>query len=122
MGSSGGGGGNPSLMMQAASPMAGIPIAGQGGGVGNPFEYGYFQNFLPDAPAAGQPMQSATGLTSDMMQYRAPQSGQMAPSNADLMRNELAALQAKMAAMQQKPAEQKPREPVWEQYYAGGNS
>ena len=82
MGSGGGGGsGNPALLMQNANPMQGLPIAGQGGGVGNPLEYGKFQSFLPDIPAEGR-APSATGLRPDMFEYKSP-TGVLPPGEAN---------------------------------------
>ena len=73
MSSSGDSGGNPSALLQGGTPMPGLPIAGQGGGaVSDPFNYGQFQNFLPDATAEGQPPNLAKGLTPDMFKYRSP--------------------------------------------------
>lgn len=71
MGSSGGGGGNPQALMGNSTPMKGLPIAGEGGGVGDPREYGTFQSFLPDVQAEG-PNPMATGLRPDMFQYKKP--------------------------------------------------
>jgi len=98
----GGGGGNPALLMQNARPMQGLPVAGQGGGIGSPYEYGKFQNFLPDVKAEG-PNDMATGLRPEMFEYRSP-SGVVQQSNSDTqiaeLRNSLAALQAAQAAQQ----------------------
>jgi hypothetical protein len=92
----GGGGGNPQALYQNAAPMKNLPIAGEGGGVGSPWEYGQFQNFLPDIKAEGQnPM--ATGLRPDMFKYKSP-SGVVAESDTGNqikeLRDALAALQA----------------------------
>lgn len=106
MGSSGGGDSGAGMMalMQQGTPMPGLPIAGQGPSV-NPFEYGKFQNFLPDIQAEGEnPM--ATGLRPDMFKYRSP-SGVVQESNADAqigdLRNQLAALQASQQAQPANP-------------------
>ena len=126
MGSSGGGGGggNPQALMQQAAPMANIPIAGAPGNNVTPQNYGNFQSFLPDIPAAGGgPAPSATGLTNEMFTYKSPQ-GDVAPNEADALRNEIAKLMAAQAA---KPAEAaapaQPQRYPWQddQYYAGGN-
>src|SRR4029077_17816331 len=94
MGSSGGGEGNPMFLSQGGTPIPGLPIAGQGAPNDNPQAFGKFQNFLPDLPAAGGgPAPSATGLTSDMLQYRAPGTGSAAGGINDL-RGQLAALLA----------------------------
>ena len=104
MGSGGGGGGNAGMMalMNQGRPMPGLPIAGQGGGIGNAYEYGKFQNFLPDVKAEG-PNDMATGLRPEMFEYRSP-SGVVQQSNSDTqiaeLRNSLAALQAAQAAQQ----------------------
>jgi hypothetical protein len=82
--SSGGGSGSDiaSLiaMQQAAQPMAGLPIAGKDSATGDPYDYGKFQNFLPDVKATG-PNDSATGLRPDMFTYRGPD-GASASRNA----------------------------------------
>ena len=102
MGSSGGGDSGMGLMalMNQGKPMPGLPIAGQGPGT-NAFEYGQFQNFLPDPVAEGEnPM--ATGLRPDMFKYRSPGgvvaggAGAGGGGSDDIqgLRNELAALQA----------------------------
>ena len=71
MGSSGGGSGNPALLAQAGVPMPGLPVAGKDSNIGDPYNYGKFQNFLPDIPAEGR-APSATGLRPDMFKYRSP--------------------------------------------------
>ncbi len=76
MASSGGGGGAGDFaslvaMAQAAQPMANLPIAGSDSATGDPYNYGQFQNFLPDAKATGQ-NDVATGLRPDMFRYRKP--------------------------------------------------
>lgn len=87
MGSGGGGGGNPAALSQQSAPMAGLPIAGGAGGDIDPFDYGFFQNFLPNIPAEGKgPAPSATGLTAEMFKYLSP-SG----NSPDAMKNQLAA-------------------------------
>jgi len=92
----GGGGGNPALLMQNAAPMQGLPVAGKDSTIGSPYEYGKFQNFLPDIPAEG-PAPSATGLRPDMFQYRSP-SGVVAQSDVgnqiQQLRDALAKLQS----------------------------
>lgn len=98
MGSSGGGSGNPMYLSQGGTPMPGLPIAGQGAPNDNPRTYGSFQGFLPDLPAAGQgPAPSARGLTSEMLQYKSPQ-GVVAPNEVDSLRQQLAALQARVGS------------------------
>ena len=67
----GGGGGNPALLMQNADPMGGLHIAGKDSTIGSPFDYGKFQNFLPDIKADG-PNDMATGLRPDMFEYKSP--------------------------------------------------
>jgi hypothetical protein len=86
------------FLSQGGVPMPGIPIAGQGASNDNPQNYGKFQNFLPDIPPAGQgPAPSARGLTSEMFQYKSPQ-GQVAPSDIDSLRQQLAALQSQVSS------------------------
>lgn len=75
MGSSGDSGGNPSALYQNAAPMDGLPIAGKDSTIGDPFDYGKFQNFLPDLPSDGSKAPSATGLTADMLQFKSPRGG-----------------------------------------------
>ena len=91
MGSSGGGSGNPALLMQNASPMPGLPVAGSDNATGDPYEYGRFQNFLPDIPAEGR-APSAEGLRPDMFQYKSPK-GVIDPQVQGL-RDELAKLKS----------------------------
>jgi hypothetical protein len=76
MGSSGGGDGGLSslLMMQQGTPMPGLPVAGSANATGDPYEYGQFQNFLPDVKSEG-PNDMATGLRPDMFQYKKPNPG-----------------------------------------------
>jgi hypothetical protein len=77
MASSGGssdGGIGALLAMQAAQPMPGLPVAGKDSATGDPYEYGQFQNFLPDVKATGQ-NDVATGLRPDMFAYRKPNPG-----------------------------------------------
>ena len=94
MGSSGGGSGNPMYLSQGGTPIPGLPIAGQGAPNDNPQAFGKFQNFLPDLPAAGGgPAPSATGLTNEMLQYRAPDAGS-ASGEINNLRGQLAALLA----------------------------
>ena len=117
MGSSGGSA-NPMYLSQGGNPMPNLPIAGQGAPNDNPRNFGQFQEFLPQIspqgssgyqimPAGQGPNPSATGLTSEMFQYRSPQ-GAVAPgggggggsgggANAgdiDSLRQQVAALQA----------------------------
>lgn len=97
MGSSGGGGGGGAGMMALMNqgrPMPGLPIAGSGANI-DPYDYGKFQNFLPDIKAEGQ-NDMATGLRPDMFTYRSP-SGKVDPGMGDQiqgLRDQLAALQA----------------------------
>jgi hypothetical protein len=95
MGSSGGGdsSGLSALIAQrgAATPMPGLPVAGKDSTIGDPHEYGTFQNFLPDIQAEG-PNPSATGLRPEMFEYKKPQ-GVVDPEIQSL-RNELASLKA----------------------------
>jgi hypothetical protein len=108
MGSSGGGSGNPMYLSQGGTPIPGLPIAGQGVPNDNPRNLGQFQEFLPTiqppgGTAGGYTVPSnaetraaplATGLKSEMFQYRSP-NGAIAPSEIDSLRQQLAALQAK---------------------------
>jgi hypothetical protein len=121
MASSGGGSGNPMYLSQGGVPMPGLPIAGQGAPNDNPRNFGAFQEFLPEVSPAGRPGYQilpagqgraplATGLTSEMFQYRSPQgavapgggggggggggSGGASSSDIDSMKQQLAALQA----------------------------
>jgi hypothetical protein len=100
MGSSGGGGSSdPSALYKTAAPMGDLPIAGKDSTIGNPFEYGQFQSFLPEIKAEGQ-NDMATGLRPDMFKYRSPTGvaaengagGDSGSGGADAMRNVLAAL------------------------------
>lgn len=103
MGSSKGGGGNPAALSMAAAPMPGLPIAGKDSTIGNPFEYGKFQNFLPDIPAAGEgPAPSATGLTKEMFLYRSP-SG-VVEKSAGPGADEISSLRDALAKMQEENA------------------
>lgn len=82
MGSDGGGGGNPQALYQNAAPMQGLPIVGKdSSAVGNPYDYGKFQNFLPDAGSDGK-YPVARGLSPDMFTYKSP-SGTVAPGVGD---------------------------------------
>jgi hypothetical protein len=81
--------------------MPGLPIAGADSTVGNPFEYGKFQSFLPDlAPEGRNPM--ATGLRPEMLQYEAPSGDMQQSSSSDaavqVLRDELARALARPAA------------------------
>jgi hypothetical protein len=71
MGSGGGGGGNPALLTQNAAPMGGLPIAGKDSNIGDPYDYGKFQSFLPNPNPDGSAT-LARGLTPDMFQYKSP--------------------------------------------------
>lgn len=80
----GGSGGDAPYVPPNATPISGVPIAGQGGTAGggsnvNPYDYGRYQSFLPDIPAEGA-APSAGGLTSDMFRYEAP-SESLAPGS-----------------------------------------
>ena len=92
----GGGGGNPAALYMNSKPMEGLPIAGKDSTIGSPFEYGKFQNFLPDVKAEG-PNDMATGLRPEMFKYRSP-SGVVAESDTGnqigQLRDALAKLQA----------------------------
>lgn len=102
MGSSGGGDGGMGMMslMGQGTPMPGLPIAGQGGGV-NPREYGMFQNFLPEPLEEGQnPM--ATGLRPDMLKFRSPNGVEAAGSGGGAGGNlagEIEALRGELAKL-----------------------
>jgi hypothetical protein len=61
-------------MMQQGTPMPGLPVAGSANATGDPYEYGQFQNFLPDVKSEG-PNDMATGLRPDMFQYKKPNPG-----------------------------------------------
>lgn len=109
MGSSGGGPGNPAFLSQGGRPIPGLPIAGQGAPNDNPQNYGKFQEFLPTIQPPGgtaggytipsnaetRSAPSATGLKSEMFQYRSP-SGAVAPSDVDSLRQQLASLQSQV--------------------------
>jgi len=71
MGSGGGGGGDPSALQRTAAPAPGLPISGKDSTIGDPFDYGKFQSFLPNAPSEG-PADTATGLKAPMFDYRSP--------------------------------------------------
>lgn len=110
MGSSGGSA-NPAYLSQGGTPMPNLPIAGQGAPNDNPRNFGQFQEFLPTVQQPGgtaggytipsnaetRAAPSATGLKSEMFQYRSPQ-GAMAPNDADALRAQLAALQARVGS------------------------
>jgi hypothetical protein len=49
----------------------GLPVAGKDSTIGDPYEYGKFQNFLPEAKGSG-PNDMATGLRPEMFEYRKP--------------------------------------------------
>jgi hypothetical protein len=105
MSSSGGGGGGffPG-MFGPATPIPDLPVAGKNSTIGDPYQYGKFQNFLPDIKAEGL-NDNATGLRPDMFKYRGPggvtegdtsnntmQGGDVSSQIQDL-RNQLAQLQ-----------------------------
>jgi hypothetical protein len=120
MGSSGGGPGDPRFLSQGGTPIPGLPIAGQGAANDTPQNFGKFQEFLPTVQAPGgtaggytipsnaetRAAPSATGLKSEMFQYRSPQGaimpiggaggggGGASSSDVSAMRQQLAALQA----------------------------
>ena len=74
MGSSGGGGDGGAgmmAMMGQGTPMPGLPVAGRDSTIIDAYEYGQFQNFLPDIKAEGQ-NDMATGLRPDMFKYTKP--------------------------------------------------
>ena len=103
MGSSKGGGGNPAMLASQAAPMPGLPIAGKDSTIGNPFEYGKFQNFLPDIPGEGEgPAPSATGLTKEMFLYKSP-SG-VVEKSAGPGADEIQSLRDALAKMQEESA------------------
>lgn len=77
MSSSGDGGYQGPIMTSPGPAIPGLPVAGADSTIGSPFDYGKFQNFLPDIKSTG-PNDVATGLRPDMFQYRSP-SGAMAP-------------------------------------------
>ena len=110
MGSSGGGSSGAGMMalMNQGKAMPGLPIAGAGASI-DPYEYGKFQNFLPEIKAEGQ-NDMATGLRPDMFTYRSP-SGKVDPGMGDQiqgLRDQLAALQATSAQNNQFGAAQQP--------------
>lgn len=134
-------GGNPMYLSQGAKPIPGLPIAGQGAPNDNPRTFGQFQEFLPTIQAPGgtaggytipsdaesRAAPNATGLKSEMFQFRSPFSGAgpatvsnsgantggtsgsggngttttggtASPSDIDSLRQQLAALQAKVGS------------------------
>lgn len=101
MTSSGDGGGGY-YPFSAATPQPGLPVAGSSSVIGDPYQYGKFQNFLPDIKGQG-PNPMATGLKPEMFNYvkpnptgalpQAPEPGASAAEVAAL-RDQLAALQA----------------------------
>jgi len=100
MGSSGGGGGgfNP-LAFGAANPMPGLPIAGKDSTIGDPYEYGKFQNFLPDIKAEGQ-NDMATGLRPNMFNYTKPNpGGGVLPGTSLSSANDIQGLRDQLAAL-----------------------
>jgi hypothetical protein len=89
-------------MFGAATPMPDLPVAGKNSTIGDPYQYGKFQNFLPTIKAEGR-NDNATGLRPDMFVYRGPggvtegdsgatQGGDVSGQIQDL-RNQLAQLQ-----------------------------
>jgi len=100
MGSSGGGGGYNPLAFGAASPMPGLPIAGANSTIGDPYEYGKFQNFLPDIKAEGR-NDMATGLRPEMFNYTKPNpGGGVLPGNTLSSANDIQGLRDQLAALQ----------------------
>jgi hypothetical protein len=95
MSSSGGSYSGP-ISSPVGPPIPGLPVAGANSTIGSPYEYGKFQNFLPDVQASG-PNPSATGLRPDMFTYRSP-SGVVAQGGLSGeiqgLRDQLAQLQA----------------------------
>ena len=99
MGSSGGGSSNPAALYQNAAPMGGLPIVGKDSSpVANPYDYGKFQNFLPDIPSDGSAAPLAHGLTSDMFTYKSP--GGQAQAGVGDQINDLRTTLAKLQASQ----------------------
>ena len=138
MGSSGGSA-NPMFLSQGGSPMPGLPIAGQGAPNDNPRNFGQFQEFLPTVQPPGgtaggysipsnaetRSAPSATGLKSEMFQYRSPQ-GAIAPSggaaaapagasagDVNSLRQQVAALQAQAGNGQFGAAREPYVNPIW---------
>jgi hypothetical protein len=70
MSSSGGSYSGP-ISSPVGPPIPDLPVAGKDSTIGDPYEYGKFQSFLPDAKASG-PNDMATGLRPEMFQYRKP--------------------------------------------------
>ena len=100
MGSSGGGGGFNPLAFGAANPMPGLPIAGANSTIGDPYEYGKFQNFLPDIKAEGR-NDMATGLRPEMFNYTKPNpGGGVLPGNTLSSANDIQGLRDQLAALQ----------------------
>ena len=143
MGSSSGSA-NPMYLSQGVAPIPGLPIAGQGAPNDNPKTFGQYQEFLPTIQAPGgtagegsytipsnaetRRAPVATGLKSEMFQYRSPFSsaasatpvtnsgantggtsgsggngttttgGTASPSDIDDLRKQLAALQAQVSS------------------------
>ena len=89
-----------------AAPMPGLPIAGANSTIGDPYEYGKFQNFLPDIKAEGQ-NDMATGLRPHMFNYTKPNPGggvlpgttlgDSGASDIQGLRDQLAALTAQIS-------------------------
>lgn len=89
-------GGNPMYLSQGGKPIPGLPIAGQGAPNDNPRTFGQFQEFLPTIQAPGgtaggytipsdaesRAAPNATGLKSEMFQFRSPFSSAGAVSAA----------------------------------------
>ena len=95
MGSGGGGGGDPSALQRTAAPAPGLPISGKDSTIGDPYEYGKFQSFLPDIPNDGSAAPSAHGLQNDMFMYKSP-SGVVAQSDQSGQINDLRDALAKL--------------------------
>ena len=87
-------------MFGAASPMPGLPVAGKDNVVGDPYQYGKFQNFLPDIKAEGR-NDMATGLRPEMFNYTKPNpGGGVLPGNTLSSANDIQGLRDQLAALQ----------------------
>jgi hypothetical protein len=73
--------------------MGDLPIAGKDSTIGDPYQYGKFQNFLPDIKDTG-PNDMATGLRPGMFDYKSPGGGAAAggAGGGNDLRNVLAAV------------------------------
>ena len=80
----------------------------QSGAVSDPFDYGKFQNFLPDIPSDGSKAPLAHGLTPDMFTYKSP--GGVAQAGVGDQINDLRTALAKLqsAPAQTNNVEQQP--------------